>query len=449
MTWSSQESLVPDDLFAPKVALSGANTRLFAGRSSDVRAVAEALMVPGAAGVIYGDRGVGKSSFAWQLFSLFQKEFNLSKRYQFDDYKKAICLWVQAGERFSNIEDILLELLDEPKDWKDITLRSAFPDVFDSSIIENIEATLKLNFGLAQLGIGPSSSKKSREKVLGALDEALREKSINPLNLFLKILNRAKKQISPTDVFIFIDEFDRLDDKSGISELIKNCGNAKFIVVGIADTVDDLVAGHKSIERKLSGTAIEVPPLRSDEIAEIFRIAERIVDHHDAYKSLNFSEEFVSRAVQDSGGFPAIAQHIGYQALAKCDLLGRAAREDVVAADFEYDVACKSILDPTSRSGPPALNQRLRGVLKGSQRKSRILEALSEHSGGWVSIEDLTARIEGNYVLNLFNNLDELKDREIIQINADRQAIKFETPLTRFIIRIAAREGLIYALREE
>lgn len=75
-------------------------------------------------------------------------------------------------------------------------------------------------------------------------------------------------------VAVFIDEFDRLasDDTrllfaDTIKTLSDELGQATVVLVGVADTVDELVAEHRSIERAL--VQIHMPRMSQDELAEI------------------------------------------------------------------------------------------------------------------------------------------------------------------------------------
>lgn len=434
-----------DELFAPKAALSGANARLFAGREEIVSRSAEAIGIPGAAGLIYGDRGVGKSSLGWQLFSIFSGDRALVEKYNLEDRAAAKCLWIEANTRISTIDDLLLQLLDEPKDYKYITLRSAFPEIFDDELKATIDASLKLNFGIAQLAVALKTDPRARQKqkLSGAIEELLKERGASPTDLFLKALQRAKSRSPNQEIIIFLDEFDRVKDKAGMGELIKSCGNAKFVVIGIADTPDELISDHMSVERKLLGSTIEVPPLGGEEISRIYKIAESLVESVKRYKQISFSDAFIEHAIRDCAGYPQIAQYLGYHAIRFANALEKARKHEVAISSKEYAKACRAILDPTNPSGPPSLNQRIKEAIGDVPSRARILQIIAEMDETWADINAVSERLAGREAANYFGNIDHLQEAEILVRSKDGTRVRFETPVIRFIVRIADREGIL------
>jgi Cdc6-like AAA superfamily ATPase len=79
-------------------------------------------------------------------------------------------------------------------------------------------------------------------------------------------------------VVVILDEFDRIrnrDVRREIADLIKSMSDrgdrATLIVVGVADTVTDLIAEHESVERAL--VQIPMPRMTLSELEEIVRKA--------------------------------------------------------------------------------------------------------------------------------------------------------------------------------
>jgi Cdc6-like AAA superfamily ATPase len=108
-----------------------------------------------------------------------------------------------------------------------------------------------------------------------------------PTDLRLKYADQFGDNISPDEVFqslmllsandiliLIIDEFDRIDDsktKTAIADTIKtlsdNSINITLILVGVADTIDELIEEHFSIERAL--VQIRIPRMSKIESCEI------------------------------------------------------------------------------------------------------------------------------------------------------------------------------------
>ena len=88
-------------------------------------------------------------------------------------------------------------------------------------------------------------------------------------------VRNALEQISTQrDVVIFIDEFDRLQDAAGrvlFADTIKTLSDrvvrATVALIGVADSVSELVREHRSVERALA--EIHMPRMTRQELAEI------------------------------------------------------------------------------------------------------------------------------------------------------------------------------------
>ena len=75
---------------------------------------------------------------------------------------------------------------------------------------------------------------------------------------------------------IFLDEFDRLsnpEDRALFTDTIKQLSDdaapATLVLVGVADTIDELLREHRSIERAL--VQVRMPRMARDELAEVAR----------------------------------------------------------------------------------------------------------------------------------------------------------------------------------
>ncbi|MBP6706660.1 MAG: hypothetical protein KA134_05145, partial [Achromobacter sp.] len=80
---------------------------------------------------------------------------------------------------------------------------------------------------------------------------------------------------------IIIDEFDRIHNRKGIASLLKSLGpiGVKFVFVGVASTISELVKDHESVARQLTDGSIAVPPMSDNEADAIFDNAQEYLDH--------------------------------------------------------------------------------------------------------------------------------------------------------------------------
>lgn len=185
---------------------------LFAGRQDQINRILEAVSQRGFHAVLYGDRGVGKTSLANVLSAFIQ---DMGKTVLM---ARANC---DSTDSFSSL-------------WRKI-----FREIIFTETREGIGFT--------------ASTEISTRRLIDDLPETLSPDDIR------QILS----QISvSSQVIVVIDEFDRLTDHAVpqlVSDTIKSLSDASVpatvILIGVADSVDQLIEGHRSIERSL----VQVP----------------------------------------------------------------------------------------------------------------------------------------------------------------------------------------------
>ena len=208
-------SFQPGSVFTPGAPVS--EKELFAGRTEQVEKIVDAISQRGCHAILYGERGVGKTSLS-NMISTF-----LAKRQAFiisrtncdisDTYRS---LWTKA--------------------FKDIDLSRRQPSV---------------GFGpLANPQMAPSQDYSANSASPDSVRRTLEDMSKNAA------------------VILIFDEFDRIRDPETIlamADTIKALSdhvvNVTILIIGVADSVAELIRDHQSIERAL----IQVPmPRMSD-----------------------------------------------------------------------------------------------------------------------------------------------------------------------------------------
>ena len=231
--------------------------RLFAGRRDQVDDVYDAVITEGMHVLLYGERGVGKTSLAQVL-------------HQFLERAKVYSL---------NVKTINCDRTDD--------FTSLWLKVFREMNAEGHTA----------------------KDMLGAvLDKDL----ITPddVRFFLTRLDGYS--------LIIFDEFDKLPDPHSrvlFADTIKNLADhavkTTIMLVGVADTVDELISEHKSIERSLS--QVRMPRMAADEITEIIERGFKNVE-------MEVSVPAKRLIVLLSQGLPFYAHYLGlYSGLAALD----------------------------------------------------------------------------------------------------------------------------------
>lgn len=207
-------------VFTPGAPIDERN--LFAGRTQQVREVIDAINLKGHHAVLYGERGVGKTSLA-NVISQF-----LSGH-----------LFVIASRVNCDTSDTYSTL------WK---------KVFSNIIVTNEQK----NAGFTPDTITTITNIASKY-----------QKDVDPNDVLVEL-----RQISNGRILIIIlDEFDRLPKSVSLllSDTIKMLSDqsvaATILLVGVADSVDDLIEQHESVERAL--VQILVPRMPGNELRQI------------------------------------------------------------------------------------------------------------------------------------------------------------------------------------
>ncbi|MEH1888458.1 MAG: ATP-binding protein [Nostoc sp.] len=233
-------------VFSPSAPIKSKD--LFQGRIQQLGDVTDAISEPGQHVVLYGERGVGKTSLANIMDISFQNVLS----------SKVTC-----------------------------NRRQNFKDVWEAALS-------KIRFEYSQSSIG---------------FQAIEKKGIVQLNLFLP---NNLQEISSQDVqnvlekvnnyllFIF-DEFYSITDNETkvrfadtIKSLSDNAANVTILIVGIADSVNNLIGEHQSLERCIK--QIRMPRMSDEELESIIakglEILDMKIDSNVTYKIVKLSLGF-------------------------------------------------------------------------------------------------------------------------------------------------------------
>lgn len=196
---------------------------LFAGRTDQIRRVIDVIFQRGQHAIIFGERGVGKTSLANVISDFMQ------------DTGKTILAPHLNCDRTDDFSKL----------WRKI-------------FSEIIEAGKMRKIGFLEEYREPISAAETMPK------------KITPNDVRLK-LTQLSHEIT---LIVIIDEFDRLKGKEirelfadTIKTLSDHAVPASLILVGVAESVSELVAHHQSIERSL--VQVHMPRMATQELAEI------------------------------------------------------------------------------------------------------------------------------------------------------------------------------------
>jgi DNA polymerase III gamma/tau subunit len=197
---------------------------LFAGRRSQTDQVINAILQRGQHVMLYGERGVGKTSLARVLSELLSK----------------------AGIKTVNSDTINCDPTDD------------FSSLWH-------KALRQLTFKISQAPLGFSGIAEKETHLDGLVGA-----KITPDEVRMALSTLTQKSV------IIFDEFDKLEDKKVrtlMANTIKNLSdhgiNTTLVLIGVAQSVTDLIQEHQSIDRAL--IQVPMPRMDRDELLQIIQ----------------------------------------------------------------------------------------------------------------------------------------------------------------------------------
>ncbi|QFP77956.1 AAA family ATPase [Deinococcus sp. AJ005] len=372
---------------------------LFAGRLEQLASLWQVLDLRGMHGILYGERGVGKTSLINILKIILEasqtaKDLIVAKHscYSQDDFEEV---------------------------WKKIFQEIKIPNRFM---------------------VGEDRSQRPAAR----LDGYTRLSSIikDDYTYTSREIVRTLSNIRVDKVVIILDEFDRLDsrfDKKLFADVIKNVSDAhqniKIIIVGVSDDVNSLVGQHESIRRNLK--EVNMPLMPPAELREIVLKGLSLLD-------LRISDENLSTIVELSAGYPYYTHQICYHA---CYM---AIGSDKIFLD---DAAIKYSIGQTIQDSKETIRHTFQGATMANQKNffKEVLYACAicntdEHGYFQASdLERILSRILGRQakVQQFARHLTKLSSPErgnvlICYGNSRKKRYKFTDPLMRAYIQMIA-----------
>lgn len=224
-----RRSLVAKKVFTPAAPIS--RKTLFAGRHDQLTRAVSVINQPGRHAIVFGERGVGKTSLVSVLHYFYPSASP-------EEELKICTARVNANA--------------------DHTFDSLWREIFGKIPLIQDEQT-------------PAGYTSEPRTTVASHAELVADTPITP-SVVENLLSHAAAR--STVIVVVIDEFDRVvnsDIRRLTADTIKTLSDhtvpATLIVVGVADTVEELVGEHQSIQRALE--QIQMPRMSGEEISEI------------------------------------------------------------------------------------------------------------------------------------------------------------------------------------
>lgn len=253
------------NIFTPHTPVN--SVELFLGRTQEVKQIIAQINTPGQHSLLFGDRGVGKSSLA-----------NITSELIFGARVVHGKLYRCRCDSSSTFERMIAPVLSE-----------AGIDLEIAEVTEEHQQGGGASIGISA-GLTASAKLKSDRKV---------------------VKKRIRGQIAPSTAADWLSEYkgllviDELDavkanaERWKLAEFIKQLSDRrsplKILAVGIGQTAQELTQGHKSVERCLKETKVQT--LHDQELKEIILVGAKKA-------KIVFEMDVVERIVKLSSGYP-------------------------------------------------------------------------------------------------------------------------------------------------
>ncbi len=319
----------------------------FAGRSRQIERLRDQLDSPGRQIAIFGERGVGKTSFAKLAYFFANRE--------------------EDNTHFVRCET-----------------QSTFDSIF-TDVLAKSGVAVELN--------GIESNREIRGTIGGKLAGAGAASSSKRIYRRIKTESRIDSsllldQFTNQDGLIIIDEFDRVRDSdtfTRLSELIKHFSDAKsktkIILVGVANTLAQLLGEHASLTRALAQIKLERMP--HDELRDILMRGEERL-------AAKFSESVKRRIVCLSDGFPYFVHLVAQQAaLEASKAITRKDYEPLAITERHYRLGLDEAFANCEQELAEQFEEAIVTTRKATEKYELVLRAMAVAVESEVQVRDL------------------------------------------------------------
>lgn len=371
---------------------------LFKGRNDVISRVVTELDSPGRNIILYGDRGVGKTSLA-----------NLT--------------WF-----FSNSKRNLL------------VHRCSATSTFDT-----IFADVLAKLGVTHVEGNRTSTRRRSVGISGTVGiDAGLSNSVELQNIsgqFGLSPQFVCSHLSSCDGLLVLDEYDRIDNSAtntAVADLVKHLADSgsstKLMIVGVSESVSDLIGSHPSIARSLA--EIKMPRMADAELLEIVEDGFRLLE-------VRCPTRIAESMVKTSDGFPHFTHLLGLKiSLALARRLSEQKDAGLSVTEDDYNDGLTAAIDGSQESLKVAYRRATETVRRKSDGYVQVLEAMAiETSSTEVQLSTLLKNINELFGLelhqqNISNYMGKLVNERRVLVRPRTGFYKFRDPMMRAYIRM-------------
>lgn len=409
----------------------------FVGRIELIRDCIAAINAASGLVTVYGKRGVGKSSLLRQLQQMALGDYALAKRaglaHQIPERPKTyLTVFYTCDSMIKDGRDLLSRLCNDQNE-EDGLLRLVPND--GKEIIEftrTKEASAKADLKVVSWGAKGIEASKYAKVVPNDVVQTFRN-FVDSI-----VVHQVKKRMNRDGLLIILDEFDVIENKSGIGSLIKSLTTqeVKFAVCGVGRDLSDLINDHASVERLIEQGVLQVKPMPlAESEAIITRAAELFAG------AVRFEPGIAGKIAELGQGYPYFVQLIGKQCVNEANARGT---NMVDTAVFE-----KVVEDLRSGRAFPALEAAYQRAIGESEGRQILLHLLAEQQTEQTQYSDEIGRIalkqsrqvaeelDVQFIDQLMPRLVDKKFGPVLERVAEKQGMyEFVNPVLRQYIRL-------------
>ena len=336
--------------FQPAQAI--ADYRKFVGRSSELEKATVCLLSQGAHLFVYGPRGIGKTSFACMVTDIARGKSRGLADAELPDLARERCdflpFYITCDDTVMDIDSLIHRIITSPD--------GLAPHVGHDEVAKTIETVRKM--GVAPQNIGVQSERREITQT--------RTLQMTTVDTFIHLLDVVTRKCKNTDgVFIVVDEFDRVENREGLASLLKALSHkpVKFMIVGVARDLKDLIRDHESLKRQVAEGTIRIQRMSLQEAADIITRVEKLLKHRYVFGAIK------TEIARLSQGEPYLVHLFGKYAL-------REAHRNKMSSVHHAQLQ-RAIHTIVTDIGQNELEERYRKAVASSEPRERVLRAFA------------------------------------------------------------------------
>ncbi len=338
----------------------------FAGRKEQVLELTDSLKTDGTVPLIYGGRGLGKTSLAVQMARIALGDDTLLKVMGKQDRLISgddcfIPFWISCSDETKTKDQVIQRIINSAEGFIDL---NSFDGIKPTSTTVSAKLDLKV-FQAEAINKYENNNPRQFSK-LGIEDQ------------FYAVID-ALNSSGYKKILIIIDELDRVNDTKGIANFIKNANakNLKFMLVGIANTISTLLDDHESLQRSLH--PVQVNKMTYAESKEIVDKVITILKIFNIDSS--FSEEAYNILLSSSGGYPWFVHVLAQEALK--------AAWDNNHTEVTADDMSSAIKNLASNRFAQQYSDCYQAAVRDSSKREIVLRLMAKWSGDDVPLSEI------------------------------------------------------------